>query len=261
LPHPPIQEEHVRKRFLLGALIGALCLALGGFAIASPTLQQTADIKLTTKRAAKSSGVNADLQSSDPAGQPPGNQPATTKVVIQLPPGSRVDSSAHPQCNLTGDQVAANQCPANTKVGSGTATANGYAPGPPPTVIQNVTTSVTAYNRRAGLAFLVRSTDPRAPGTAIPIIAQLTKKGKLTANIPVLPLLGPGSRVFLTTFKVRLSPKSKLVRRRGKRVRKNLLTSPKVCRGTWTTTARFTYEDGDTRTVRTTQSCRRTPRR
>jgi hypothetical protein len=97
-----------------------------------------------------------------------------------------------------------------------------------------------------------------AVGPAFVTRGTISRRGVLTADVPpqTTPTVPPTS-VALTKLNVRIGKRSRRVRR----VRRNLLTSPRVCNGRWTTTIDFTYEDGSTLTLRSNQSCVRTPRR
>ena len=251
----------MRKKRFLGVLVGALVLSVAAVALASPQLVQVADVKLTNKKTKKVTGIAATLTHSDPAAQPAGNIPATTRIVLKLPNGTRVNDNAARQCNLSTTDIGNGMCPSNTVVGTGTARAN-VVFGPQGPVAEDVPATVTAYNRNNALAIRVASPGTSTvPPTNIPIVAALTKKGVLTVNVPQLQPAGPGSKVILTYVNLNIRKKSKTVGRGRNRKRINLLTSPRRCAGSWKTVSDFTYDDGDTRHVEATQSCRRPPRR
>jgi len=251
----------VRNKSLLGAAAGVLALAVAAVAIASPQLNQIADVKLTGKKTGKSTAVSALLTHTDPAAQPEGNIPATVKILLTFPKGTRANTNAAPQCNLSTTDIQNNRCPENTKIGSGTAKANIVfgAQGP---VVQDVPATATVYNRRNAIAVrIVSEATANTPSTTIPIVAPLTKKGVLTVNVPQLQPAGPGSKVILTYVKLNIRKKSKTVGRGRNRRTINFLTTPKTCGGNWTTVAKHTYDDGDSRTVETTVPCTRPRRR
>jgi hypothetical protein len=251
----------VRKKWFVGALVGVLILSVAGVAVATEQLVQVSKINLTTKKTGKVTGIAAELSHTDPGAQPDGNIPAATQIVVRLANGTRVNDNAVPQCNLSTTDMGNGECPSNTVVGTGTAKAN-VVFGPQGPVVQDVPATVTAYNRNNALALRVQSQGTsQIPPTTIPIIASLTKKGVLTANIPKLQPAGPGSKVILTELKLNVRKKSKTVGRGRNRKRINLLTTPRTCRGSWKSTSDHTYDDGDTRHVETTQSCTRPRRR
>lgn len=245
----------MRKKSFLGALVAVVALAVAAVALASPQLTQTADVKLSSGKVGKSVGVNATLTTDDPGAEPQGNFPAVTKVVLKLPAGTRTNSNADQQCNLSSTDVQNNKCPANTIVGTGSILANVYLGGSDP-AIQDVPGTVTAYNRRNGLAFrVVSQATTSLPSVTIPILATLTRTGVLTTNVPILHPAGPQSKVILTKFAVNIRKKSRFVGRGRRRHKINLVTSPRTCRGTWKTVSDFTYDDGSTRHVESTASC------
>jgi hypothetical protein len=247
----------VRKKSFLGAIVGVVALAIAAVAVASPQLVQVADVDLTNKKTGKSTGIKAVLSHTDPGAEPEGNIPASRQIKLKLPNGTRTNNNAAPQCNLSTTEVANNECPANTIIGRGTAKVNVWL-GPPTAVIQNVNAEVTAYNRRNAIAFrVVSEATGSLPSVTVPIIASLTKRGLLTVNIPELHPAGPSSKVILTYFQVNIAKKSKTIGRGDRRRKINLLTSPRTCKGTWKTVSDFTYDDGDTRHVESTQPCRR----
>ena len=247
------------KKSLLGAIVGVLALTVAAVAIAGPQLVQIADVKLTTKKTGKVTGVSALLTHTDPDAQPAGNIPATVKILLTFPKGTRANTNAAPQCNLSTTDVGNDKCPDNTVIGSGSAKAN-VVFGPEGPVIQDVPATATVYNRKNAIAVrIVSQGTADVPPTTIPIIAPLTKKGVLTVNVPQLQPAGPGSKVILTYVKLSIRKKSKTVGRGENRKQVNFLTSPTTCRGKWTTVAKHTYDDGDSRTVKTTVPCTKPP--
>jgi len=251
----------LRKKTRLGVAVGGLVLAFAAVAVASPGLVQVADIKLTTSKPGKSTGVSAVLSHTDPGAQPPGNIPASVQFVIKLPAGTRTDTRAAPQCNLTETEISNNECPANTVVGKGSVKAN-VVYGPQGPIEQDIPGTATAYNRRGALALrVVTDATPTAPSQTVPIITPLSKKGVLTVNVPQLHPGGAQSKVILTEVRLTINKKSKTVGTGRKRKKIYLIRSPKTCNGTWTTNTHDEYDDGDSRDVQATQPCQRPRRR
>jgi hypothetical protein len=251
----------VRKKWFVGAFVGALMLSVAAVAMATEQLVQVSKINLTSKKTGKATALTAELSHTDPGATPEGNIPNATRVIVRLAGGTRVNDNAAPQCNLSTTDVGNGECPANTVVGTGTARAN-VAFGAQGPVTQDVPATVTAYNRNNALALRVQAQQTSTtPPSTIPIIASLTRKGLLTANIPTLAPAGPGSRVILTYLQLTIKKKSKTVGRGRNRRRISLLTTPRRCTGTWTNASDHTYDDGDSRHVETTQSCTRPRRR
>lgn len=239
----------MRRIHLIGALVGVFALALSAVAVASPQFTQSATVKLTTKKAGKSTGVLAKLKATD-EGEPGGKPKAAKRIVIKLPRGTRVNTRAAKQCNLSDQQVLEGKCPRRSLIGKGQAKAN-VAP-----LIPTTTEDVKAYASRRGLVLLLtdNEADP-APAQAIVLHARVTKRGKVIVNVPELQPL-PGVFAVLTDFRLRTKPVS---RGRGSR-RINMITTPRRCkpRRGWVTTTVFTYADGSARDViKNRQRCRR----
>ena len=256
----PTEEEFVRKKAFLSVVTAATVLAAAAVALAGPNLVQVAEIGLTSKKVGKPTGIAAVLSHTDPDAQPPGNIPATIKIVVNLPSGTRVNDNAAPQCNVSSTDLANAKCPESTLVGTGKAKANVVfgAEGP----VEEVDADVTAFNREGGLGLRVVSrTEATVPSTTIPIIASLSPKGVLTANVPVLRPAGPTSKVILSYLSLNVKRTTKKVGRGRKRKTISLLTSPRKCSGNWTTKTVTTYDDGDSRTVPETRPCIKPPTR
>ncbi|MEX1142775.1 MAG: hypothetical protein WD993_02130 [Thermoleophilaceae bacterium] len=229
--------------------MGVLALALSAVAVASPQFTQSAKVKLTTKKAGKSTGVLAKLRATD-EGEPGGKPKAASRIVIKLPRGTRVNTRAAKQCNVSDQQVLEGKCPRKSLIGRGQAKAN-VAP-----LIPSTTEDVKAYASKRGIILLLtdNEADP-APAQALVLHARVSKRGKIVVKVPELQPV-PGVFAVLTDFTLRTKPVSK---GRGAR-RINLITSPRRCnpRKGWVSTTVFTYADGSARDViKTRARCRR----
>jgi hypothetical protein len=238
----------VRKRYLLGAAVSALALAFAAVALASPTLQQKAEVKYTKSKSRASVGIDTDLATTDPAANPPGNIPPVDKVVFRFR-GARYDYRGAPQCSASQAQRAA--CPRRANIGSGTAEANlvGTNPATGQTSVQPLgTLNVSAFNGRGRIYLVIRQT-----GTVLK--PRITKNGTLTTDVKGdTPPLPGGNKVVLTSFKLKTRAKSRRVR--GKR--RFLIRAPRCTRSRrWRISVRFTYADGDSRSFNVRQRCRR----
>lgn len=237
----------MRKSYLIGALVGALALVFAAvsFAATSSQFKQTAVVKFTTSKARTATGTNAVLVATDPGAVPAGAFKGASKVVINLG-GATVNTKAGKQCKLPKANAAS--CPANTKIGSGTAVANLVGG---TNVTPNIRQTVTAYLAKGSIYFVVK-------GVTLPtttILQSSFGKGKLTTNVArdVPPLPG-GNKIVLTDFRVKLK---KVVSGKGKK-RKALLTTPKCGKSKkFTVTTSFTYDDGTKASVKTKQKCKK----
>jgi hypothetical protein len=241
----------VRKVHLIGALVGALALALSAVAVASPQFKQTVKAKYTTNKAQQPAGLNVNLSATDPGAQPPGAQPGVRTLKITFS-GAKIDFSAAKLCTLTQDQ--AESCPANTKVGDGTASANLVGTNPTTgqkTVTQNLGQKVTAFTTKGGIYLIVKGTS--LPTTAI-LKGSLSKKGVLSVNVERdLPVIPGGNKIVLTDFAVKIK---KVVKGSGKK-RKEFITTPKCPKSKkFTIKSSFNYDDGSKKNITTTQKCK-----
>jgi hypothetical protein len=240
----------VRKKYLLGALVGVLALAVAAVAIASPQFKQTAKIKYSTKKGKRAAGLNLTVEATDPGAQPPGNQPGATKVTLKFR-GAKTNTKAGKQCKLPKSQAA--NCPANTKIGSGTALANVVGTNPntgQTTVTGPLNNTVTIYLANKAVYLVIKGTT--LPTTVI-LKSALTKSGKLTTNVKRdVPALPGGNRIVLT----KLTAKVKRVRKGRGRKQKALFRTPKCGRSKrFKIRAEFQYDDGTRKNLNLTQKC------
>jgi hypothetical protein len=231
------------RKPLIGALVGACAfLALSG--VASAEFTQTADISFSKPKADSSSGIKSLLTATET--DPSILQPkSASKVVVNFNKGTKFDYTVPPQCKASDQQIQATNGEVCKKdiVGKGRATANVK-----PLLQQDVSLSITAFNATKNriIFYLV----PEG-GVGNPLVLTGTVKGnKLTTNVPRIEAVG-GSGVFavLTSFQLT----TKAISKKGK----NYITTPKTCKGKWTTKTNFTYTDGSTASVSSSQPCRK----
>jgi hypothetical protein len=239
----------VRYKHFIGALAGVLVLAVAGVAIASPQFNQVAGVKLSKTKAGKSIGVNASLKATDPGASPKGNLKGATKVVISLPKGTVANTAAVKPCTADDAGVQGKECPASSKVGTGSAKATVYNRAKGVLIAADQGENITAYAGKGQILFLL--TPQGSVGATLVIHSKLSKSGVLTTNVPKLEVLG--SSVILTDFNVSIKAKSS----GSGKSKKNLLTAPKKCtKAGFVSTAKFTYDDGSSsKAIKTTQKC------
>jgi hypothetical protein len=242
----------VRRMHLIGALVGVLALALAAVAVASPQFKQTVDLKYSVKKAKKPTGISAELHATDPGAQPPGAQPGVSTLKISFK-GAKANTKVGKLCTLPKDQ--AESCPANTKVGTGTASANLVGTNPATgqkNVVQDLAQTVAVHQTTGGFYFVVKGVT--LPTTAI-LKATLSKKGVLGVNVlRDLPALPGGNKIVLTDFQVKVK---KVTQGRGKK-RKALITTPKCGKSKkYKITAAFKYDDGTKKNLTSTQKCKK----
>jgi hypothetical protein len=241
------------RKLLIGVLAGVLALAVAAVAIAET--KQTFEQKYTAAKPNKSTGTSFKTTSSEDGNAEKNHQPkATRQFNITFPAGSKVDTSAAPQCKDI-DESADDPCPKNTTVGSGHAQVVLPYPGFP-TIIADV----TAYNRKNGLFLYVQAPGqspvylkPKFSGltlkTATPpnCIASTNQNGHCVNNDG-----SEGVEAVLTEFDL----KTKAVTKgKGKKKKTFLKTPPKCTKAGWTFKASITYDDGSKATPKSTQKC------
>lgn len=254
-----------RKFLLIGAAVGVLSLVAASIALATGTIQ-TFGAAFGTKAKGKSSTLTIKLSSTDPTN--PRNHapdPART-VVILLPKGTDIEPKAVPQCSATAlqfQQSGTNACPANTKIGTGSATVNSTAPGRP-TANGEIPATVTAFNaKNKVLDLYVNPTPFSQPFLITAATSGSKKKGFRLTTSPPPQCIPPGTAaqgcpngefpldsLTLTTIK-----KSGKVN--GKKV--GFLSTPTTCPKSkkWKFTARITFKTDGTKSFNTTAPCKR----
>lgn len=174
-----------------GIAVAVLALASAGVALASSQFKQTSKITLTASKAGASTGFQASIASSDPGA--PNEQPQALKTLtVTFPTNTKFNfkSSAIKQCTasaveLVGTKGAA--CPAKSKIGTGTAMANG-AP-----VYPKIPEIATVYAGKGKLLFVL------VPATAVG--STLVLEGTVSANkltTPVPALSSGGLKIVIT---------------------------------------------------------------
>lgn len=232
------------RKFVIGALVGAVVLAVAGIAAAGTKNGVDWDLNYSTKQIKRSTGFAAEIDSTGTADST-GKPRAARKVTVTFARGTKFDTRVLPTCD---EETLREDGPSgceDSKVGDGSAEAvTGL------TSIDPVGLSIEAFNAPNAILFYVR-------GTAMPITLILEGKlrgNRLTVTVPRLPQPTPFGEAILTKFAVEIDPASK---RRGSRTRHYATTPPTCPKGRWATRAVFQYDDGRT-TVRDSDTCRRT---
>lgn len=241
----------MRRTHLIGALVGVFALVLSAVAVASPQFKQTVKVKYTTAKAQKAAGLSVNLSATDPGAVPAGAQPGVKTLKITFK-GAKVNFKAAKVCKLSKDQ--AESCPANTKIGTGKASANLVGTNTQTgakTVVPNLAQTVAAYTAKGGIYLVVKGTT--LPTTAI-LKANLSKKGALSVNVERdLPVIPGGNKIVLTDFAVKIK---KVTSGKGKKA-KAFITTPKCGKSKkFTVKSNFVYDDGSKKNLTNTQKCK-----
>lgn len=216
--------------------------------------RQTFVAGLTEVKPASSSGFFDEIHYRDPA-DPTGKPYAVERIVIQLPPGLRIDTSVPEQCTATDPELlalGADACPANSQVGGGLLTLDfGGAGGPVPRFIEG---KITLFNNSDELIFFIETTNTPLPQK---FVARTVIEGdRFVTTSPPLPSIPPPDPDAFAAIKdaqVAIDPVANSAVMPGAAY----ITTPDSCpiSGQWTITATFTYRDGVTETVESLSPC------
>lgn len=228
----------MRRLKFTAALLATGMLSIAGIAYASAQFTQTANVTLTATKAGKPTGLKAALLSSDPgAVQPQGLKTLT----IALPTGTKFNfkSSAIKQCKASDVEIKAtlgSACPAKSRIGTGTATANG-AP-----VIPVIPENAKAYAGKNQIIFLLT---PAASSGQILVLHGKVTANRVTTEVPVLN--AGGLNVVITSLNLTVKTIGA-----GKNA---FITAGKCTGGKFTVKSSFVYQTGATLTIASSSKC------
>ena len=244
-------------RSRLGALtaIGALVAAVGVAAAQGGATQSKITASFSPNTGGKPAHINFDVMTFSTTGGVP--QPGT-HAVVHLPKGLKYSANGFTRCNIDLSNPNAGNCPAKSKVGSGSSVVAALVGAA--AVNENATVTAYAGPKKNGHDTLLLY----AVGTT-PISTQITLVGelipgdkspysyKLDVPIPAIPTVPGGPNASITDFKTNIGANAKF---HGKKV--SLVTAPKksACVGgkeNWLYDG--TYQDGSVYSSMTTSAC------
>jgi hypothetical protein len=263
------------RKLFVGAVIGVLSLAVAAVALGATTqrFKQT----FTKQTPNTSTGIAVDLSSSNPENTEKNGQPeALRQLDLKFAKGTDVNPAAVAKCgasNVELEQQGADACPDKSSIGTGSATAKFASPTTPDgRPLPDPQVVVEAFNARGGLVLHLQPSIGGQPSN--PIILRPRWRGDLTGSPTLRTTIPPnceppaardangvcrksdgseGNEIILNSFKLNTLAKSK---GKGKR-KKNLIETPRKCRGAWTFTGVFRFADGSTQTLKSKDACRR----
>jgi hypothetical protein len=247
------------RKLLLGAIAGAVLLAVAAIAMAETTTtfsqKYITKAGATSKKPGASVGTSFATTSTESDNEDKNHQPKSTREFdIKFPTGTQINYKAAPVCkNL--EEGSDKPCPDNTKIGSGHAQVLLPFQGTEP-----IDATVTAYNRVKGLwLYVVPSIQGQAPVVLKPHYDGLTLKTATPPNCIVSSNQNghcvnndgsEGSEAVLTEFDLKTKPIKK-----GKKI---YLRAPKTCpKGGWIFKAHITYDDGSSVSPRSSSPCKK----
>jgi hypothetical protein len=169
----------------LTTAVVVLTLALASIAVAASathaTFTQVARVTLTTRTADQSTGINADISSSDPAA--PGQKPKSAgQLTITFPANTKFNLNRAEACTLSDKQLTTPfgpSCPRDTQIGTGSAVANASP------LAATVDANVKSYVARANQIIIEAKPSSKSLPGASPLVIRATVSGsKLTIPIP-----------------------------------------------------------------------------
>lgn len=221
------------RKLTITVAVAVASLALAAVAVASFT--QVSNVKFTTAKAGQSTGIVSDIHSTSDPGQPP---KAARLVALTFPSGTKFQLGQVKACTLSDAQLTSGKdCPAKSRIGSGSATASAY---PLP---QAITAGVKAFAAgKHKMTLVIKATSP-IPQTLI-VHASVTGS-RLTIPVPTPTVAG---------FKVVLVSLQLAVPARGTGT-KALITAGRCTAHSFVISSHFAYDDGTTMDLQSTSPC------
>ena len=237
----------VRARFAWAVLgLGLLWPAPAGAAPASGP-HETVDIASSTTRPNASAALRYSAR-YHAANDPEGDPPALRHLRIELPPGTRIDTSVPPRCTASDDEIrfrGESACPPSARIGSGAVTVKQFGLG-----VQTYPTVI--YNAKDDMLELVKSGDQ-----VLAVVHTYVHGTTLEGPVPTCatggnpPMGCPFDQLTLLANHLQVEPIS-----RGGR---NYGTTPPTCpaSGRWEAPVTLTYGDGSVDRVTPSSPCTR----
>jgi hypothetical protein len=220
--------------------VGLAVGVIGGGAVAYASTQftQSSNITLTAKKAGKPTGFKASLLSADPgAPQPQGLK--TLTITFPVKTKFNFKSKAIKQCKASDVEIVATKgsaCPAKSRIGSGTAVANG-AP-----VIPVIPENATAYAGKNQIIFLLT---PQGSAGQVLVLHGAVAANKVKTPVPVIN--AGGLNVVITALNL-------TVKTIGKGTNA-FVTAGKCSGGKFSVSSHFLYQNGAQLTLKSSSAC------
>ena len=230
----------MRKKLIVAlAAIAALALASTvAYAAVSAKYQGT----FAPNKANKSSGVAVNYTITDPAAPQP---PINNRVQISFPAGGKWNGPKFPKCSANAlNSKGPKGCPAKSKLGTGTGI--GYAK---PVVTDPVQGKLTIFN--GGSSILVYVFPDLGP--TFVVTCKITGGYNLDCAIPPIKTLPSAPDAAVGAVKTKTTAKS--IKKGRKKI--GIVVTPKKCKGSWKSSAKFSFTTGETVTAPFSQKCKK----
>jgi hypothetical protein len=230
----------LRKKIILGlAALAALALVTNT-ALAAVGVKATYSFSPT--KANKSAGVKVSIESSDPAAEQP---PIMNRIQIKFPAGGKWNGPKFPKCSInTLNSKGPTGCPSGSKIGTGNGV--GYAK---PVVTDPVKAKLTIFN--GGSQILVYAFPDLGPTFVTP--CKIVGGYNLDCQIPPIKTLPSAPDASVGTVKTNNPAKS--IRKGGKKI--GIVVTPKKCKGSWKSSATFSFTTGEKVVSPFSQKCKK----
>lgn len=241
------------RKLTVGLGTAVVALAVAGIAYAAVNVTFSATVK--PNKANKPTGLFVNIASTDDT---PGalQPPIMTRIVMNLA-GGKYNASKFRRCKLASLQARGPKgCPSKSKIGTGTGI--GLAR---PVVEDPVNGKLTIFNgtRQGGRDTVLVYVFPDLGPTFVSVGKVIKKRGKynLDFNIPPIKTLPSAPDASVTSVRTK-TPVKRVTKKRGKRKTKHyLIIAPRKCSGTWKGSGKFYFANGETKTVKISQKCKK----
>jgi hypothetical protein len=230
----------LRKKIILGlAALAALALVTN---TALAAVGVKASYSLKPSKANKTAAVAVSIESSDPAAEQP---PIMNRIQIKFPAGGKWNGPKFPKCSInTLNSKGPTGCPSGSKIGTGNGV--GYAK---PVVTDPVKAKLTIFN--GGNTILVYAFPDLGPTFVTP--CKIVGGYNLDCQIPPIKTLPSAPDASVGTVKTNNPAKS--IRKAGKKL--GMVVTPKKCKGSWKSSATFSFTTGEKVVAPFSQKCKK----
>jgi len=230
---------------LLKKLIIGLA-ALAALAVATTTALAAVGVKanysFSPNKANKSAGVSVNIASSDPAAEQP---PIMNRIQIAFAKGGKWNGAKFPKCSISAlNSKGPKGCPSGSKIGTGNGV--GYAK---PVVTDPVKAALTIFN--GGNQILVYAFPDLGPTFVTP--CKIVGGYNLDCQIPPIKTLPSAPDASVGT--VNTKTKAKTIKKGKKKL--GIVITPKKCKGSWKSSAVFSFTTGEKVTTPFSQKCKK----
>jgi hypothetical protein len=230
----------LRKKLIIGfaALVAFALAGTAAFGAVTAKFNST----FSPNKAGKSAGVSVNYEITDPAAPQP---PINNRVQISFQKGGKWNGPKFPKCSASAlNSKGPKGCPSKSKLGTGTGI--GYAK---PVVTDPVQGKLTIFN--GGSSILVYVFPDLGP--TFVVTCKISGGYNLDCAIPPIKTLPSAPDAAVGSVKTKTTPKS--VKKGRKKL--GIVVAPKACKGSWKSSAKFSFTTGETVTAPFSQKCKK----